>query len=191
MSSEAKSRRDMIDLEKITKAKYRTLNNIINYVEKNKVFGQNGNLPKNISEEVHKKLSGYVDDLVVQSFFAQDNGLKISIHKDDPYSYMDSTGKKIESNKRNQTEKIDLSTFEGRAKYTSWFENMIRNLQLNKYLRNDNGKLKIESGFNNYFIDNIIPDSDTDFLTKETYYFFKPSININKDMSLEDAAKKA
>lgn len=172
-------------------AKYRTLNNIINHVEKNKIFGQNGNLPKNISEDIHKKLSSYVDDLVVQSFLAQDNGLKISIHKDDPYSYMDSTGKKIESNKRNQTESIDLSTFEGRAKYTSWFENMIRNLQLNKYLRDDNGKLKIESGFNNYFIDNIIPDSDTDFLTKESYYFFKPSININKDMSLEDAAKKA
>jgi len=88
-------------------------------------------------------------------------------------------------------ESIDLSTFEGRSKYTSWFENMIRNLQLNKYLRDENGKLKTESGFNNYFIDNIVPDSDTDFLTKEPYYFFKPSININKDMSLEDAAKKA
>jgi len=46
-------------------AKYRTLNNVINYVEKNKIFGKNGNLPKNISEDIHKKLSGYVDDLVV------------------------------------------------------------------------------------------------------------------------------
>ena len=72
---------------KTSSLKYRTLNSIINNVEQSKIFGNNGVLPKSISKDVYLKLSNYVDDVIVNSFLSQDNGLKININGGDPYSY--------------------------------------------------------------------------------------------------------
>jgi hypothetical protein len=53
--------------------------------------------------------------------------LKIKINGGDPYSYI-TENEIIKSKKRGSSENVDLSTYEGRSKFTSWFENIIRNI---------------------------------------------------------------
>lgn len=112
---------------KPSSSKYRTLNRIIKKIESEKTFGNNGILPKSISKDIYAKLSNYVDDLIIQQFLSQNNGMKVMINQGDPYSYIHDN-EIIKSKSRGKNESIDLSTYEGRNKFTSWFENIIRNI---------------------------------------------------------------
>ena len=174
---------------KTSSAKYRTLNDVINKVEQDRIFGNNGSLPKSISKDVYLKLSNYVDDIIVNSFLSQNNGLKIKINGGDPYSYI-TENEIIKSKKRGSSEDVDLSTYEGRSKFTSWFENIIRNIQINKQFRDKDGGLYKNESFNNAFINNIIPEYKRDMLTEEDYGIMKPSISIGVNMTMQDAALK-
>ena len=174
---------------KTSSAKYRTLNSIINGVEQDRIFGNNGSLPKSISKDVYLKLSNYVDDVIVNSFLSQNNGLKIKINGGDPYSYI-TENEIVKSKKRGSSEDVDLSTYEGRSKFTSWFENIIRNIQMNKQFRDKDGGLYKNESFNNAFINNIIPEYKRDMITEEDYGIMKPSISIGANMTMQDAALK-
>ena len=174
---------------KPSSSKYRTLNRIIKKIESEKTFGNNGILPKSISKDIYAKLSNYVDDLIIQQFLSQNNGMKVMINQGDPYSYIHDN-EIIKSKSRGKNESIDLSTYEGRNKFTSWFENIIRNIQLNKQFRDDKGNLYKNESFSNAFINNIIPEYKRDMLTEEDYGIIKPSISISVNMTMQDAALK-
>lgn len=148
----------------IASVKYKTLKSMISDSVNGKFFSQEGENSKSVSENIYRKLSSYIDDLIIQDFF-DSNQMTVYPEANDTYSII-SDKKTI--NVKSKGQPFDLTTMQGRSEFTSWFENkMMFDIK------------NIDSLKNNKFVQMLTIDAKEDTNLGKTYYFLKPSLNYD------------
>lgn len=172
---------------KQSSAKYRTLSKLINESEELGYFGTEGGFKKSVGEEIYKKLSNYIDDLTINEFL-DGNEVKIKPVNGDLFLGINGTESFTQLQATQNTKPFDLSTFDGRTRFTSWFENVIINMKQTGNTKDINGhEIPLQAINNNIFLKNTTIDLQTDRTTGQDYYFLKPVLNY--DPKMDDKSK--